>query len=102
MGKLVMAVIKFNIPDAWVNENNYVYGVVQEPGSHDQWKAVWAMNESLGEWDYTGRIAYPDQCRHMWAAPEILINEQWNPDYVSDEFIFGWVHLLYANAEELE
>ncbi|QDK01277.1 hypothetical protein SEA_WATERT_6 [Microbacterium phage WaterT] len=96
-----MATIKFNIPDAWVNENNYVYGVVEGPGSQAQWKAVREMNESLGEWVYPGRIEYPDQCRQMWVEPEVILREQWNPDLISHEPVNGWVHLLYANAEEL-
>lgn len=94
-----MAVIKFSIPDAWVQENNYVYGVVTEdtPGE----STIEAMNVSLQEWDYPGRIAYPDQCRQMWVEPEMLLRESWNPDFISSEPVNGWVHVLYANAEEL-
>lgn len=96
-----MAVIKFVIPDAWVQDNNYVYGVVEEPGPQAQWRAVRAMNKSLGEWDYSGRIEYPDQCRQMWVEPEMLLRETWNPDFISSEPVTGWVHVLYADAEEL-
>lgn len=96
-----MAVIKFSIPDAWVDENNHVYGIVDEAGSDAQWKAVRSMNDSLEEWDYPGRISYPNQCRQIWVEPETLLREQWNPDFISSEPINGWVHVLYANAEEL-
>lgn len=96
-----MAVIKFSIPDAWVQDNNYVYGVVEEPGSFAERQAIKAMNESLAEWDYPGRIQWITQYRQMWVEPETLLREQWNPDFISSEPINGWVHVLYANAEEL-
>lgn len=96
-----MAVIKFSIPDAWVDENNSVYGVVEEPGSFAERQAIEAMNDSLGEGDYSGRIRWVSQCRQIWVEPETLLREQWNPDFISSEPINGWVHVLYANAEEL-
>lgn len=94
-----MAVIKFSIPDAWVQENNYVYGVLTEDTTRE--RAIGAMNESLEEWEYPISITTPDQVREMWVEPETLLREQWNPDFISSEEVNGWVHVLYANAEEL-
>lgn len=94
-----MAVIKFSIPDAWVQDNNYVYGVVDPELGSDL--AINAMNLSLLEWDYPVVITSPDQVREMWVEPEMLLRESWNPDFISQERIKHWVHVLYANAEEL-
>lgn len=41
------------------------------------------------------------QEREMWVEPEMLLREAWNPEFISHERIKGWVHVLYANAEEL-
>lgn len=94
-----MAVIKFSIPDAWVQDNNYVYGVLAEDTTRA--RTIKAMNESLEEWDYPISITEPDQVREMWVEPEMLLRESWNPDFISHERIKHWVHVLYANAEEL-
>lgn len=94
-----MAVIKFSIPDAWVQENNYVYGVLTEDTTREC--TINAMNEALQEWEYPIRITTPDQLREMWVEPETLLHENWNPDFISKERIKHWVHVLYANAEEL-
>lgn len=94
-----MAVIKFSIPDAWVQENNYVYGVLT--GDTTRLRVIGAMNEALEGWDYPGRIENDEQIREMWVEPETLLRESWNPDFISYERIKHWVHVLYANAEEL-
>lgn len=94
-----MAVIKFSIPDAWVQENNYVYGVLTEDTTRNS--VIVEMNGALGEGNYPVRITTPDQVREMWVEPEMLLRESWNPDFISHERIKHWVHVLYANAEEL-
>lgn len=94
-----MAVIKFSIPDAWVQENNYVYGVLTEDTTRNS--VIVEMNGALAEWDYPVQITSPEQVREMWVEPEMLLRESWNPNFVSSDPATGWVHVLYANAEEL-
>lgn len=96
-----MVNISIHVPDAWVQENNYVYGIVNADQSAGM--AVEAMNESLAEWDYPVRIKDSSECNVMWVDPAALLSENpWPEGYTSKSSIKGWVMVLYANAETLE
>lgn len=94
-----MAKITFNVPDAWVAENEYVYGIVEEGITRAD--AVDRMNKALKEWDYPGQINDHRECGVFWIDPTYLINE--NTDWksgISHTRVAGWVEILTLDTED--
>lgn len=93
-----MAKITFNVPDAWVAENEYVYGIVEEGITRAD--TVDRMNKALKEWDYPGQIEDHRECGVFWIYPTYLIDE--NTDWksgISHTPVGGWVEVLTLDTE---
>lgn len=96
-----MAKISVEVPDAWIDEDNRVYGVWAEEGTRSA--VMEKMNDALAGWDYPCRVTDSSDCSLMWIDPLTLASEdRWPHRYTSNEYISGWVRLLWVNAEELE
>lgn len=85
--------------DAWVHENNYVYGILKEGASAEE--VVASMNAALEGWDYPGRIQTDTPCGIVYVRPETVELEDWPVGFTSPEPVEGWVPILYTNAEDL-
>lgn len=96
----MMAKIAFNVSDAWVAENEYVYGIVEEGITRAD--AVDRMNKALKEWDYPGQINDHRECGVFWIDPYYLIAEDldWSKA-ISHIEVEGWVKILTLDTDEL-
>jgi len=95
-----MAKITFDVPDAWVGENEVVYGIVEEGITRAD--TVDRMNKALKEWDYPGQISDHGECGVFWIDPTYIIDENSNwKDGISYTPVAGWVEILFLDAEEI-
>ena len=95
-----MSKITFNVPGAWVGENEYVYGIVEEGITRAD--TVDRMNKGLKECDYPGRIEDHRECGVFWIDPYYLISEglDWSKATARGE-VKGWVEILTIDTEEI-